>query len=139
MTLCAGHLRKEDELISALDGAEKLYKDIECGGYPAKYAAHGLMNRQLAFAHYGYLSAILFQLRSGSGSRGSAAVLDENGKIVPECIEFRKKILESFWDGGKFIHQWVNCRPLPSCDGWFETVWADHRTGNVYDKVLEQK
>lgn len=139
MTLFAGHLRKETELVTALAEAEKLYNDIEDGGYPAKYAAQALMNRQLAFAHYGYLSAILFQLRSGSGSRGSAAVLDENGKIVPESAGFRKKILESCWNGKKFVHQWVNCRPLPSCDGWFETVWAEYRTGNVYKKAQEQK
>lgn len=134
MTLFAGHLRSEDKLISALADAEKLYKDIEAGGYPAKYAAQGLMNRQLAFAHYGYLSAILFQLRSGTGSRGSAAVLDKNEQIVPECTDFRKKILETLWDGNAFTHQWTDCRPLPACDGWFETVWADYRTGSIYKK-----
>ena len=139
MTLFAGHLRKESELIAALDDAAKLYNGIEAGGYPAKYAAQGLMNRQLAFAHFGYLSAILFQLRSGTGSRGSAAVLDEKDQIVPECIEFRKKILETCWNGNAFTHRWVNCRSLPECDGWFENVWADHRLGNVYKKSQEQK
>ena len=139
MTLFAGHLRKDSELIAALDDAAKLYNGIEAGGYPAKYAAQGLMNRQLAFAHFGYLSAILFQLRSGTGSRGSAAVLDEKDQIVPECIEFRKKILETCWNGNAFTHRWVNCRSLPECDGWFENVWADHRLGNVYKKSQEQK
>ncbi len=139
MTLSAGHLRREKDLVSALADAEKLYKDIENGGYPAKYAAQALMNRQLAFAHYGYLSAILFQLRSGVGSRGSAAVLDEAEQIVPENSEFRKQILETLWTGNEFQHRWVPCRPLEECDGWFETVWADFRTGNIYKNVQEQK
>ena len=139
MTLSAGHLRREKDLVSALADAGKLYNDIENGGYPAKYAAQALMNRQLAFAHYGYLSAILFQLRSGVGSRGSAAVLDEAEQIVPENSEFRKQILETQWTGNAFQHRWVPCRPLTECDGWFETVWADYRTGNIYKNMQEQK
>ena len=139
MTLFAGHLRREKDLVSALADAEKLYNDIENGGYPAKYAAQALMNRQLAFAHYGYLSAILFQLRSRVGSRGSAVVLDDAEQIVPENSEFRKQILETLWTGSEFRHRWVPCRPLEECDGWFETVWADYRTGNIYKNVQEQK
>lgn len=138
MTLYAGHLRKESELAAALAEAEMLYKNIVSGGYPAKYAAQALMNRQLAFAHWAYLSAILFQLRSGTGSRGSAAVLDGSGRMVPECAGFRKQILETFWNGSAFCHRWVDCRPLPVCDGWFETVWAAYRTGNVYKKLQER-
>ena len=126
-------------MVAALAEAEKLYFSIEAGGYPGKYAAQALMNRQLAFAHYGYLSAILFQLRSGVGSRGSGAVLDEQEQIVPENIEYRKQILETRWDGKAFLHRWVPCRPLEKCDGWFETVWADYRTGNIYKNVQEQK
>ena len=90
------------------------------------------MNRQLAFAHWGYLSAIAFQISSGTGSRGSAAVLDENGNITPENESFRKQILETRFVNGDFHHRWVPCRPLPETDGWFENIWADHRNGNVY-------
>jgi succinate dehydrogenase/fumarate reductase flavoprotein subunit len=30
-------------------------------------------------------------------------------------------------------HQWVDCRPLPESDVWFETAWARFRNGEVYD------
>ena len=60
-------------------------------------------------------------------------IIDENEKIVPENSEFRKKVLETRFVGGDFKHQWVPCRPLPETDGWFETVWADYRTGKVYE------
>lgn len=134
MTLCAGHLRREKDVEKALRDAEKLYAEIEKYGYPAEYASQALVNRQLAFAHVAYLSAILFQLRSGTGSRGSAAVLDDAGKIVAENPEFRSKVLETGYLNGGFQHRWVPCRPIPETDGWFENVWADYRNGDVYQK-----
>ena len=134
MTLCAGHLRRPGVLAQAVVDAEKLFKDIEADGYCAENAEQALLNRQLAFAHWGYLSAIKFQAESGVGSRGSAAVLDKDEKIVPENPEFRKKVLETRFNGTEFVHNWVDCRPLPETDGWFETVWADYRTGEVYKK-----
>ena len=139
MTLFAGHLRKENEIVQALSGAEKLYAAIEAGGYPAQYGAQALINRQLAFAHMAYLSAILFQIRSGTGSRGSAAVLDDAGVIVAENTDFRKQVLETRFTDGEFQHRWVPCRPIPETDGWFENVWADYRTKNVYKKNQECK
>ena len=139
MTLFAGHLRKESEIVDALDAAEKLYSAIESGGYPARYDAQALINRQLAFAHMAYLSAILFQIRSGTGSRGSAAVLDENDGIVAENCDFRKQVLETRFADGVFQHRWVPCRPIPETDGWFENIWADYRTKNVYRKNQECK
>ena len=96
------------------------------------------MNRQLAFAHIAYLSAILFQLRSGAGSRGSAAELDDNGNIVAENPQFRKQILETRFVNGEFQHCWVPCRNIPETDGWFETVWAEYRSGNVYKKNIQE-
>ena len=132
MTLYAGHLRKESEVAAAFEKAWQLYTDIEKSGYPAKYGAQALMNRQLVFAHAAYLSAILFQLRSGTGSRGSAAVLDEAGNIVAENDTFRKQILETSFADGKFRHRWVPCRPIPETDGWFENIWADYRAGKIY-------
>ena len=138
MTLFAGHLRNAAQLETAIEDAKKLYNDIEKEGYPAKYGAQALMNRQLAFAHIAYLSAILFQLRSGAGSRGSAAELDDNGNIVAENTQFRKQILETRFVNGEFRHCWVPCRNIPETDGWFETVWAEYRSGNVYKKNIQE-
>ena len=138
MTLFAGHLRNAGQLESALRDAQKLYKEIEEQGYPAKYGSQALLNRQLAFAHLGYLSAILYQLRSGAGSRGSAAELDDNGNIVPENPEFRKQILETTFADGEFRHRWVPCRPVPETDGWFENVWAEYRSKAVYKKNIQE-
>jgi succinate dehydrogenase/fumarate reductase flavoprotein subunit len=102
--------------------------------------------RSLCFAHAVYLDAIAFALESGSGSRGSAIVLDaQRGlaihpklgpewRIVPENAVFREKVLES--DPGllgKVEHRWVPVRPLPKADAWFETAWARFQAGEIYD------
>lgn len=132
MTLHAGHLRRESEVASAFEAAWKLYSEIEADGYPVRYAAQALMNRQLVFAHAAYLSAILFQLRSGTGSRGSAAVLDGQGNIVAEDSSFREQVLETNFADGEFHHRWIPRRAIPETDGWFENIWADYRAGKIY-------
>ena len=138
MTLFAGHLRRPEQLKDAVAAAKQLYLNIEKEGYPEKYAAQALMNRQLALAHWAYLSAIEFQAASGTGSRGSAAILDADGSIVPENPEFRKYILETVFDGKDFTHRRVPCRPIPETDGWFENIWAEYRAGTIYKYHQEQ-
>ena len=134
MTRAAGHLRRPEELEKEVKAAKKLVRAIDREGYPASAGQNGLINIQLAFAHWAYLSAILFQAKSGVGSRGSAAILDTEGKIVPENTLYRKKVLETGFDGHDFVHRFVDCRPIPHEDGWFETVWAEYRNGDVYKK-----
>jgi hypothetical protein len=134
MTLSAGHLRNKSELENALKAAKKLVRAIEKEGYPVSAGENGLITAQLAFAHWAYLSAILYQVKSGVGSRGSAAVLDDEEKIIPEDSSFRQKVLETKYNGREFEHCFVPCRPIPSEDGWFETIWAAFRSKEVYQK-----
>ena len=103
-----------------------------------------LRNRQLCFAHAVYLEAVLFMLRSGVGSRGSAMVvaakgtpvharLDDGWRIVPENPAFREQVQETLVaSDGRVINQWVPRRPIPSTDAWFETAWARFRSGEIY-------
>lgn len=134
MTRYAGHQRKTNEISNAVIEAKALYQSIQKEGYPKEAGEQGIINRHLAFAHWGYLSAIEYQMLSNVGSRGSAAVFDENGKIVHECVGFRKLILETKFEHGEFHHRWVACRPIPVTDGWFENIWADFRNGVIYSK-----
>ncbi len=104
-----------------------------------------LRNRQLCFSHAVYLEAVRFALRSGVGSRGSVVVLDPSGtpaherlgpewRIVPEDTSFRQKVLQTIPCGpGRVESQWVDCRPLPESDLWFETAWERFRRGEIYD------
>ena len=91
-----------------------------------------------------YLEAILFAVQSGLGSRGSAMVIDSNGvqahgklgdewKFAPENKGFRDKVLKTLATEEKGVaSQWVDRRPIPEPDSWFETTWAAFRKGDIY-------
>lgn len=103
--------------------------------------------KQLCFAHAVYLTAIRYAIQSGVGSRGSSIVLDPAGerihplldekwKIVAENPAFRSKLLETeVKPDGAVVNEWIDCRPIPETDSWFEMAWADFRAGNIYRTV----
>ncbi|HUT14504.1 MAG TPA: FAD-binding protein [Thermoguttaceae bacterium] len=147
MTRSGAHIRSEDELKRAVAEAWEQYRRIEASG--CGYAGVGelpeaLRNRHLCFAHAVYLEAVLFALRSGVGSRGSAMVIDPAGtrvheklddawRIVPENTDFREKVQETLPTPDGVENRWVDRRPIPESDVWFETAWARFRSGEVYD------
>ena len=112
--------------------------------YEIDRRTEALRNRQLCFAHWMYLEAALFAVKSGVGSRGSAMVRDETGKrahrqldkvqwsFAEEDVSFREKVQETVFKDGKARNRWVACRPIPDSNLWFETAWADYRAGNIY-------
>ncbi len=101
--------------------------------------------RQLSFAQAVYLDAIKYTMESFVGSRGSSIVLDPKGskvhelldeswKIASEDTSFRQKVLETVVkENGEVKNQWVDCRPIPENDSWFETTWAKYRNGEIYN------
>lgn len=132
MTGYAGHLRRMDKLDDAADAARNLLDAMYQEGYPFEDADHAVTNFHLAFASWVYLEAISFLAATGTGSRGSAAVLRPDGSIVPENPAFRGKVLETAATPQGVRVRWEPCRPFPETDGWFETVWAAYRNGTVY-------
>jgi succinate dehydrogenase/fumarate reductase flavoprotein subunit len=148
MSRAGAHIRSAAELRRAISEAWKQYQRIEASG--CGYAEPGelpgaLRNRDLCFAHAVYLEAVLYAVESGVGSRGSAMVMREDGirvhdklsdewRIVAEDPEFREKVLETYVDAaGKVENRWVDRRPMPETDVWFETAWAKFREGEIYD------
>ena len=91
-----------------LNAVKALFEAMSAEGYPASVGEQALLNRQLAFAHWTYLSAILFQVKNGVGSRGSAAVLDEEENIIPENTSFRQKVLETRFNGNISLNYGLN-------------------------------
>jgi len=147
MSKAAAHIRKADLLEQAVAEAWRQYARIEASG--CRYSGpdelpEALRNRHLCFAHAVYLEAVLFALRSGVGSRGSAMVvdpdgalvhpkLDESWRIAPEDPDFRDKVLETLFRHGRVSNRWVARRPIPQGDLWFETAWARFRNGEIYE------
>ncbi|MHB9138054.1 MAG: FAD-binding protein [Victivallaceae bacterium] len=149
MTRAGSHIRSGKQLESALSEARVQYCRISGQGIAfnsAEDMVEAMRNLQLCFAHLVYLEALLTQVKSGVGSRGSAMVMDENGiaahpflgdewRFAPEDESFRDKVLESVAaEDGTVNHEWVCRRPLPECRAWFENAWADYREGRIFDE-----
>jgi succinate dehydrogenase/fumarate reductase flavoprotein subunit len=96
----------------------------------------------LLLAQVVYLSAIRESLCQGVGSRSSSIVIDPEGqpihpnledrwRIATEDESFRNKILQTrfFEFNGdsrdEVRNRWVDRRPIPDEELWFENVWRD--------------
>ncbi len=143
MSRAGAHIRVEGTLSEAVSEARELWHRLDSDGCALKDAAETtrvLSLRQLSLAHLVYLESILYYVRQRVGSRGSALVIEDGSNIgdlksrhvVPEDVTFRDKILESRYECGRVQQRWVACRELPVGDTWFETVWAEYRSGGIY-------
>jgi succinate dehydrogenase/fumarate reductase flavoprotein subunit len=146
MSEAGAHIRRPERLRAAAAEAWSQWRQVDGGGSFAgpRDLAEALTTRQLCFAHAVYLSAILAAVESGVGSRGSALVVDGRGvpvhqalgdewRFVQEDQAFRAKVLETEAEPtGEVRNRWVERRPLPQTDEWFETAWAAYREGQIY-------
>ena len=154
MTTHAGHLRKAETIENALSEAQALYNDICDAGLKIEDAAGiiaAIQAEHLALASVAYITAIRDALRSGAGSRGSHLVCAGDGieihpditdpdtkqplRFKPENEELRDVILSTKKDEtakASFTSQTVKPRPAPADKKPFESAWADHRRGKIY-------
>ncbi len=151
MSACAAHIRDRERIARAVGRAwelnERLHADLGIASpdqLPAAFHA-----RDLCLTHAVYLEAIDEYLLRGGSSRGSCLVLDPDGEIpcpgLGRAWAFRqagpdefvsRKILELSLDiHGGVERQWVDIRPVPCDDLWFESVWRDF----VHDRVMERE
>jgi len=147
MTQAGSHVRSLPELRKAVSKAWEQWERLRAEG--CRFAniaeiSEALRNLQLCYAHAIYLEAIRFVVEGGVGSRGSAMVLDSNGRLVhtrlgdkwqfaPENPVYREKVLETVPREERVVeNRWVDRRPLPHTEAWFETTWADFRDGKIY-------
>ena len=79
------------------------------------------------------------------GSRGGSMVLCDDGRAIHPLLAEKWKVQEEKkemreyvmvcgkGENGKPAIGWEKCRPVPECDGWFENIWREFRTGDVYN------
>ena len=147
MTRYGAHIRSRDGLETAVEQAREMWQSLSSAGTIAqtpREAVQVLRNRHLCLSHLIYLEAMLFQVNSGVGSRGSAIVLDSSGQALhpewdpaawsfaAEDTAFRESVLLSSWNGRSVENRWQTCRGIPETEEWFETAWADYRSGQIY-------
>jgi hypothetical protein len=104
-------------------------------------------NLDLCLTHAVYLEAISEYFKKGGKSRGSFLVLDTDGQKPCEKLgdEWRfglneeesfveKKILEVRMDeNGELSKDWVDIRPIPREESWFENIWKDFLADNFFE------
>ena len=99
----------------------------------------------LCLTHALYLEALQEYLEKGGKSRGSYLVLDPGGtnscpgmgeawrfSLNPPNAFVDRKILEiSLNEGGQTVKNWVDTRPIPREEVWFENLWNDYREDRI--------
>ena len=147
MTACGAHIREPGRIEEYIDKAWQLYQRLQsdmripsCEELPEAFK-----NLDLGLTHALYLEAIGEYLDKKGQSRGSYLVKNPNGKIpCPEVGDdwkfllndqdtfVNKKILEvSLDEGGKVSKQWIDIRPIPQDDTWFENVWNRYMSDDI--------
>jgi len=147
MSRVGAHIRNPDGIDQSVEDAWRLCDDLRerlrvesTADLPSAFR-----NLDLGLTHAVYLEAIAEYLARGGRSRGSFLVLDRAGELPCEGLEdvWRFLVEEegSFVDGhilevqldqgGRARREWVDIRPVPREDPWFEQVWEAWRNDDV--------
>jgi succinate dehydrogenase/fumarate reductase flavoprotein subunit len=147
MTSCGAHIRDPEKIKQAITEAWDLYHRLQndMRVSSAETLPEAFKNMDLCLTHILYLEAIGEYLEKRGQSRGSCLVLNPAGKTP--CDELgdewkfllndpdslvNKKILEVALDAeGDLLKQWVDIRPIPKEDTWFENVWNRYRDDDI--------
>lgn len=143
MTKHGAHIRDPHTLPASIEEAWQMWSDLQSQTQVSDVAKLGeaFKNLDLCLTHALYLEAISEYLNRGGLSRGSYLVKDPKGKLPCETLseewKFRLNqeddfvsthILEIHWDEEEQVHkQWVEIRPIPLAESWFENVWHEFR------------
>ena len=151
MSACGAHVRDAKDVRAETPRAwglvKKLRTDLRVSS--ARLLPEAFTVLDLALTHAVYLEAIREYLDRGGKSRGSYLVPGERGRLPCPGLDRRwafsltapadfvsGKILEIGLDGpGRVKTTWVEVRPIPTADSWFETVWNDF----LKDRIVREE
>jgi succinate dehydrogenase/fumarate reductase flavoprotein subunit len=151
MSACGAHVRNPAEVAGetprAWDLVGRLRRGLRIASPRSLPLAFKVLD--LALTHAVYLEAIREYLDRGGKSRGSFIVPDGSGRLPSPGLDGRwafslaapedftsRKILEVSLDArGKVRKDWVDVRPIPSAESWFENVWNDF----LEDKIVREE
>ncbi len=147
MTAYGAHIRRAEDVGKATTDAWRLYSKLKTDQRisAAQELPVALRNLDLCLTHALYLEAIGEYLAKGGQSRGSYLVLTPQGeKPVAELSDdwrfalnekdafVQKKVLEIWLDADSEVKkEWVDVRPLPAEDTWFENVWNKYMNDEI--------
>jgi len=155
MTKSASFIRDIEAMRQALD----VFKaELKCLAENAMIGnqselAEVLKNRDMLICQISYLSAMIAHINHGGKSRGSYLVTEQNGASTFAYKNHRNNsgdglnveysysidknlynfICETTFTSEEVIQKWVQVRPIPEKETWFETVWRAYRDGEIYN------
>ena len=147
MSTHGAHIRNPSEINNAVEESWKLYTrmktEMKVGS--KTHLPELFKNLDLCLTHALYLEAIKAYLEKGGKSRGSYLVMDPSGekpcKELDEDWRFslneedtfvNNKILEIYLDENMNVNKrWVDVRPIPREDIWFENVWNKYLKDDI--------
>jgi len=151
MSACGAHVRnpadvaRETPLAWAL--IERLRRDLRVSSPRGLPEAFKVLD--MALTHAVYLEAIHEYLARGGRSRGSYLVPDATGRLpcpgldlqwacslgAPEDFTSRKILEIGLDEAGGLRKEWVEVRPIPTAESWFETIWDD----DLNDRIVREE
>ena len=149
MTKFGAHIREKRAVKKVLEEAWSLYQQLESDLRIQSFEELPMVfrARDLCLTHVLYLEAMNVYLDKGGQSRGSVLIKNENGeqpcanlddswsfKLAGDHDFVSQKILEvHLSESDQVVKKWVDIRPIPEDQSWFETVWKDFRE----DRIIE--
>jgi len=148
MTAYGAYIRNprkiREAIAEAWDLFSKLNKEMKIPS--VKELPEAFKNLDLGLTHALYLEAIGEYIEKNGQSRGSYLVLNRDGEkpcrelgeewkflLTEEDAFVNKKILEvSLDEEGNVQKKWVDIRPVPQEDTWFENIWNRY----MNDKII---
>ena len=147
MSACGAHIRDPKRIQKTVDEAWDLYSRLKNDmKIPSvKDLPDAFKNLDLCLTHALYLEAIKEYMEKGGQSRGSYLIMNPEGEkpckeigdewkfLLNEEDSFvNNKILEIYLDENTNVKkQWIDIRPIPLQDAWFENVWNEYRKDNI--------
>jgi succinate dehydrogenase/fumarate reductase flavoprotein subunit len=147
MSHCGAHVRDPRRIKAAAAEAWKQYAEMRnrikipsAVSLPAAFRS-----LDLCLTHAVYLEAINEYMEKGGKSRGSYLVLDPLGEKPNEALEDDWRFglnAEGAWVDGKILEirlddkldvreNWVDVRPIPREEHWFEKLWLEFRDDRI--------
>ena len=157
MSHAGGPIRDPETVTHAVKEASELVKKGLSGITATREQLPLLLKiRHMIIAHYCYLKAIEGYISHGGGSRGSYVILSQEGEtlhallgddytIKPENTDMRKVIQVIEFspppDSGDsedneidlMRESYIPCRSIPAEEHWFEQVWSNFVSGNIFN------
>lgn len=145
MSKVGAHIRNPLEVEEALKEAKAHYELLKSGDISLKTNSEIVdyfQNRQLALTQIAVLQSIFHYINSNGGSRGSYLILDNQGELISDKLQWKsraenKKLrdytLEYQYLDGTHHAQLIPVREIPEDQDWFENVWKSYVQKDIFN------